>query len=190
MKLGSYRVAASLSLFVGLAMPLQSCFIWKTNIDWSSLDSRATLAQPQPKLDIYKRPGFFLLPFVVVAYSTGKYRLDFMLRDRRAFEGVDSVRYKIFIDNREEYTGSLIPKVHYYNTNGWIKELSKIKASADTVRQITFTARLRDFAIDKNVDSIKLDFDVFAKNDLGKTQIIRYTNCKLKKDGKKFGSFL
>jgi hypothetical protein len=126
----------------------------------------------------------------MVLYSTNSYHLDFRLTDKNQLSEVDSIKYKIFSNGSQLYSGFFTPKNHLSNNLDAMKAYKKLGIELDTAYYVIFRTRLNDFAIDKSIDSVRVDFDAFMQDDSGKSQVIKYRSCKLKKDGRRFGSFL
>ena len=185
------RRASSFLLFFGLAILLQSCFVWEAATYWRSIGagSSAAIARQQPGLEIRKGQGFFLFPFLFITYGVGGYHIDFTVYNEKAFNGVDSIRYNILTKNRRLYSHLVVPKVYYFNAKGRAKDLKK-KVKADTINRVFWSTQLRGFVIAKRTDSVRVNFDVFIKDSSGAAQVIKYNNCQLMREGSKFGSLL
>jgi hypothetical protein len=177
-------------VFFCLATLLQSCFIWKTNVEWDSVSSKKAEPRPQLTLNIGKRPHAVLLPFVMVLYSTNNYSLDFKLADRKQLNKVDSIKYSILNNGYQFYSGSFIPRNHLSNNIDAMVRYKKLGIELDTTYYVSFRTELKNFVISKSVDSIRVDFKAFMQDSSGKSQVVKYRSCKLKKDGRRFGSLL
>lgn len=184
------KSAVFFTVLFGLAVSLQSCFIWKTNVEWDSMALKKKEPRPQPNLSIGKKPHFILLPFIVILYSTNSYYLDFRLTDKKQVDKIDSIKYKVFSESSQVYSGSFIPKSYEGNNIRDMKVYKKMNLDIDTAYYVSFRTRLENLALNKSIDSLRVDFDVFMKGDLGRNYLIEYRSCRLKKDGKRFGSLL
>ena len=126
----------------------------------------------------------------MLLYGTKGYATCFNFASQKDFGKIDSINIALYSKRGDLiYAYKSTPKV-YYSSSKSTKYEKSLDARIDGMYWGSFEVKMPGVLLNKKDEMLMMNYNIFTRNPSGQATIYKCDSCKLKREGKRFGSFL